>query len=51
MEKLTGKGKYTIKIGSYPYTKLVGRIKDKSSKKKKKKNLYLQQAAEGFIYN
>ena len=37
MENLTGKGKYTIKIGSYPYTKLVGRIKDKSSKKKKKK--------------
>ena len=33
MEKLTGKGKYTIKVGNHPYTKLLGRwLKDKSSK-------------------
>ena len=32
MEKLTSKGKYTIKVGNHPYTKLVERIKDESSK-------------------
>ena len=32
MGKLTGKGKYTIKVGNHPHTKLVGRLKDKSSK-------------------
>ena len=32
MEKLTGKGKHTIKLGNHPHTKLVGRLKDKSSK-------------------
>ena len=32
MEKLTGKGKHTIKVGNHPRTKLVGRLQDKSSK-------------------
>ena len=32
METLTGKGKHTINVGNHPCTKLVGRLKDKSSK-------------------
>ena len=32
MEKLTGKGKHTIKAENHPHTKLAGRLKDKSSK-------------------
>ena len=32
MEKLTGKGKHRINVGNHPRTKLVGRLKDKSSK-------------------
>ena len=32
MKKLTGKGKHIIKVGNHPHTKLVGRLKDKSSK-------------------
>ena len=32
MEKLTGKGKHTLKVGNHPYTKLTGRLKGKSSK-------------------
>ena len=32
MERLTGKGKHRIKVGNHPHTKLVGRLKDKSSK-------------------
>ena len=32
MEKLTGKGKRQIKVGNHPRTKLVGRVRDKSSK-------------------
>ena len=32
MEKFTGKGKYAIKVGSHPNTKLAERFKDKSSK-------------------
>ena len=31
MEKLTGKGKYIIKVGNHPHIKL-GWLKDKSSK-------------------
>ena len=32
MKKLTGKGKHIIKVGNHPHIKLVGRLKDKSSK-------------------
>ena len=32
METLTGKGKHTINVGNHPCTKLVGRLKDISSK-------------------
>ena len=32
IEKLTGKCKHTIKVGNHPHTKLVGKLKDKSSK-------------------
>ena len=32
MIKLTSKGKQTVKVQNHPYTKLVGRLKDKSSK-------------------
>ena len=30
--KLTSKGKHIVKVGNHPYTKLVGKLKDKSSK-------------------
>ena len=29
---MKGKGKYTVKVVNQPYIKLVGRLKDKSSK-------------------
>ena len=29
MEKLISKGKHTVKVGTHPYTKLVGKLKDK----------------------
>ena len=32
MKKLTNKGKHTVKAGKHPHTKLVWRLKDKSSK-------------------
>ena len=32
MKKLTSKGKHIVKVGNHPHTKLVGRLKDKSSK-------------------
>ena len=32
MKKLTSKGKHTIKVENHLHTKLVGRLKDKSSK-------------------
>ena len=32
MKQLIGKGKHTVKVGNHPHTKLVGRLKDKSSK-------------------
>ena len=32
MEKLTSKGKHTVKGGNHPHKKLVGRIKGQSSK-------------------
>ena len=32
MEKLIGKGKHTVKVGNQPHTKLVGRLKGRSSK-------------------
>ena len=31
-EKLTSKGKHTVKVGNHPHTKVVGRLKDKNSK-------------------
>ena len=31
-EKLNGKDKHAVKVGSHPHTKLVGRLKNKSSK-------------------
>ena len=31
MRKLISKGKHTLKAGSHPHAKLVGRLKDKSS--------------------
>ena len=31
-KKLTGKGKYIVKIDNHPHTKLVGRLRDISSK-------------------
>ena len=45
MEKLTGKGKHTIKIGYHPHTKLVKKLKDKSSKIQQ---LYPQQEVKGY---
>ena len=32
MKKLTGKGIHTVKIENHPHTKLVGSLKDKSSR-------------------
>ena len=32
MKKLTAKGKHTLKVRNHVYTKLVRRLKDKSSK-------------------
>ena len=32
MKKLTSKGKYTIKVGNHPHTKLVGQLKEKSGR-------------------
>ena len=32
MQKLTGKSKHTVTVGNHPNTKLVGKLKDKSSK-------------------
>ena len=32
MKKLTGEVKHTVKVGNHPHTKLVGRLKDKTSK-------------------
>ena len=32
MKNFISKGKQTVKVGNHPYTKLAGRLKDKSSK-------------------
>ena len=32
MKKLTGKGKHTVTVENHPHIKLVGRLKNKSSK-------------------
>lgn len=42
MERLTSKGKHTVKIGNYSHTKLV-RLKGKSNKNQ----FYVQQSIKG----